>query len=105
MKTSTLVLSYILIALPGDAHAKGGGGLLIVLLILFAPALIYLMKLWMALSLSLMPIAIGLYFVFAARGMPGVLIGLVLIVLGGLFTWIAVTQEQKDKIRDFFTNI
>lgn len=92
-------------ALPGDAHAKGGGGLLIVVLILFAPALIYLMKLWMALSLSLIPVAIGLYFVFTARGMSGVLIGIVLIVLGGGITWIALTQEQKAKLRDFFTNI
>ncbi len=62
-------LTLLLLTVPGIAFARGSGAGsgVIFLLILFAPLLIYLLWAWILICCTLLPIGMGIYFLYAAR--------------------------------------
>jgi len=86
-----------------SAHARGDGGgfLLIVLLVLFAPLLIWLMQIWMGLLFTVAPIVIGIYIWITGKGVTAFFIGTILIGLGVFMTLATAPPEVLTRIKKF----
>lgn len=103
MKIAAPPVFYLLLVTPLDAHARGDGSfLLVVLLIVLVPVLLYLLQIWTLLALTIVPILFGFYYLISAKSLVVAILGLILIAVGSAFTWFVATTEQKEKFRNFF---
>lgn len=85
-----------ILAFPLDAHARGENGLVLLILIgFFAPLFAYFIEIWLLLGLTLMPLGIGLWMLVTAKSDAGVLPALLLIALGGVFTYVVAGKDIK----------
>lgn len=95
-----LASAWALVFASSDAMARGGdGGMIVLLVLLFAPLIVYLLRAYIALCFTLVPIAMGGYFLFTANSIVPAIIGGLMMVGGGAMTYAMAPRELQEKAR------